>query len=177
MQTFPSATAGELRGPECTDASGPEMAGAAYAFRHSLLAIGGVQAQDDLIGVLPGEDVEPVPHQGGRCITCADGDLPLLRQGLGPLLGCGESGHLPVPIGPSPLGPVLGQDLACTDQNHPTQHRCDGSSRVLHGKLLSYTFKSVRVERRYPLLVLAWDGYDIVLGGHNRTLFEVLRRG
>src|SRR3978361_891842 len=81
VQTFPSATAGELRGPPWLPhmpMAAPRTASAMYLSS----------------------------HQGPRDIPYAHGDLPLLPQFPGPRGRFGEGAHCGVPVGPAPLRPV-----------------------------------------------------------------------
>src|SRR6185295_10519505 len=51
------------------------------------LAVGGVEAMDDFVPVLAGEDEEFVPHEGRCGDAFADLGFPLVLQLLGPGLG------------------------------------------------------------------------------------------
>src|SRR5208282_1941048 len=90
------------------------------------------EAQDDFIGLLPGEDVEVLPGKNGRRITLADYYLPSLGKVFRPSRWRGEPGDLSIPIWPSPLRPVLGEQAIATDEDQ-SHHRGDPLIDVLHG--------------------------------------------
>ena len=82
------------------------------------LCVAYVQAHGDLIHILPGKDIEPVAHQGGRGITQTHLRLPLLSQLFRPGAGRLEPGYFSIPIGAAPLRPVLRENAVCTRQDH-----------------------------------------------------------
>ena len=66
-----------------------------------------VEAAENLLPLLAGEDVELVAHEGGRGHAVTDGDFPFLRQFLGPDVGNCEASGFGIPVGPAPLRPIL----------------------------------------------------------------------
>src|SRR5207249_793377 len=95
-----TARPGVSRGRSCRALSG-------VLFLPQLLSGAGVQAESDFVGILSREDVELITDQRRRGIALAHGDVPFLRQFLGPGFGRSEAGHFRIAIRPPPLRPIL----------------------------------------------------------------------
>ena len=110
--------------------------GRRIALMPDFLAVGGIEAGEHLVGILPGEDIEPIADQRRRGIAFADFLPPFLRQLLGPRRRRGKAGDFSIAIGPAPLRPVLREDGGggnSRGQSHgqmsmPLFHGCSGLS-------------------------------------------------
>src|SRR5262245_24465877 len=67
----------------------------------------GVERAHDLVLLLPREQIDPVADDERRGVPESDLDLPTLSEYFRPDPWFGEGGKRPIPVRPSPLRPIL----------------------------------------------------------------------
>ena len=130
--SFPSAMAGEERGPGWAGVGSGDGVGGVFV-GPELGAVGSVEAGDGFVGAVAGEDVEFVGDDGDGGIGAeADFGGPLGGELFGPGGGGFEVGDFAVAGGAAPLGPVGGGGGGEEDGGEDRQECC----RAFHEDLL-----------------------------------------
>jgi len=85
------------------------------------LAGGDLEAQHQLVVLLPGEDIDLTADHHGRGDAFADGHFPFFLEHPGPLRRACHAVHDPIPVRPAPLRPIRSgrrsrsQQVSCSD--------------------------------------------------------------
>src|SRR5262249_14630932 len=92
-----------------------------------------IEAAGNLVASLPREHVKLVADQRGRGDAFTDGDLPLLREFLGPGFRRLEGRGLGVAIGTAPLRPILAPNAADAHESNEADSDIDSAMSFPHG--------------------------------------------